>query len=122
MPTEPQSLTLTRRQLRIALCTLLGIFFISLSCFGIYFQIQLDRLQSEQEKTALQTVGTADLLFTVREHDGKIGVFTPDSDTPVQILNVYVFTLPTADQRALQSGIPVYSTAELLSLIEDFTG
>ena len=52
----------------------------------------------------------------------RCGIYTAGEKLPIQVLNVYLFTLPDADQMALQAGIRVYSSEALRSLIEDFTG
>lgn len=61
-------------------------------------------------------------LCILREYEQKIGIFEEGQRTPFQILDVYVFTLPLADQKALQHGIRISSENELLARIEDFTG
>ncbi|MBQ4042410.1 MAG: hypothetical protein IJD06_00320 [Clostridia bacterium] len=64
----------------------------------------------------------APALCILREYEQKIGIFEEGQRTPFQILDVYVFTLPAADQKALQHGIRISSEKELLARIEDFTG
>jgi len=61
-------------------------------------------------------------LCILREYEQKIGIFEEGQRTPFQILDVYVFTLPAADRKALQHGIRISSEKELQARIEDFTG
>ena len=116
------SLTLRRVLLTgIILLTVLGLAFAS---FGIYFSHQIDRLwEAHKSRSFVEAAVTSTVsLYTLREHEGKIGIFESGEATPLQILDVYVFTLPEADRLALRSGIRVYSSDALRSLIEDFTG
>lgn len=59
--------------------------------------------------------------YTLIECDKKIGIYNTDSSELLKILDVYVATLPCADQTMLTEGICVRSRAELVSLIEDYT-
>ena len=58
--------------------------------------------------------------YLLKEYQQQIGVFHPGEDTPLQILDVYVATLPYADQIRLKEGIPAESEVELQALIEDY--
>lgn len=61
------------------------------------------------------------VLYYLREYDEKIGVFHPDEAEPFLMIDVYVSTLPSADQFELKnSGIKVYSAQKLQSIIEDY--
>ncbi len=77
---------------------------------------------SEQNDT-FDTFGESDTEsagWMVREHNGKIGIFTLDG-TLLKELDTYVKTLPKADRKLLGEGICVRSKEELNSLIEDYT-
>lgn len=70
-----------------------------------------------------ESIGESDteaVGWMVREHNGKIGIFTLDG-TLIKELDTYIKTLPEADRRLLGEGICVRSKAELNSLIEDYT-
>ena len=64
---------------------------------------------------------TTEFIYTVKSYEGKIGIFT-DSGALVRVLEVYIKTLPKADQNMLEKGVLVTSEAELHSIIEDYTG
>ncbi len=57
---------------------------------------------------------------TLRAYGDKLAVFDEEGKI-VQIIEVYMKTLPQADQLLLREGISVSSEQELLSLIEDYT-
>ena len=59
--------------------------------------------------------------YTVKEHFGKIGIFEEGAQTPLTVLDVYVFTLPEADRILLSEGFTV-DRSSLQSVIEDYTG
>ena len=66
------------------------------------------------------SVETAEAVYTVKSHMGKIGIFSTDGRL-VRVLEVYVKTLPEADIRLLEEGFEVVGQAELNSIIEDYT-
>jgi type VI protein secretion system component VasK len=51
---------------------------------------------------------------------GRLAVFVQDSPDPEMVLDVYLSSLPQADQILLQQGIVTQSYAELVSMIEDY--
>ena len=59
-------------------------------------------------------------IYTLKEYDGKIGIFYNAEIVPFQQINVEVSSLPEADQVLLKEGIIVYSKEELKSKIEDY--
>lgn len=59
--------------------------------------------------------------YVVREYGNKIAVFMYGEVTPFKVHDVYVSTLPEADQIALKKGINVSTIEELRKLIEDYT-
>ena len=102
---------------------ILCILIISLSLW-ISTSMRISAMRDEYA-AAIRTQGSVSetvSLYTLREHDGRIGIFESGNKTPLKILDVYTFTLPEADREALKRGIRVYSDEALLSLIEDFTG
>lgn len=64
---------------------------------------------------------TRDALFCLKECGGKIGIFDAKTEILVDIIDVFSISLPTADRKALQKGIPIYSFTELASIIEDLS-
>ena len=61
-----------------------------------------------------------DVLYTVKEYFGKIGVFDEDG-VLVNMIEVYTKTLPKADRILLREGITVTSKQALDALIEDYS-
>ncbi len=68
------------------------------------------------------TVSTAATHAVVGVWEGRLAVFSPSGDEPRTVYDVFVSSLPTAEQEALRVGIPVYSETALQRLIEDYTG
>ena len=60
-------------------------------------------------------------FYTVKEYFERIGVFNEEGIL-VDVIDVYVKTLPKADRDQLGEGIEIYSERALRSLIEDYTG
>lgn len=58
----------------------------------------------------------------LRAWEGRLAVFRPSQTTPAEVHEVFLQTLPPAEQQLLQAGIPVYSEEELQRLLEDYTG
>lgn len=67
------------------------------------------------------TEETRQILYTLGEKDGKLTIFASNTDTIIDILDTYIYSLPNKDREAINKGIAVYSVAELISLIEDYT-
>ncbi len=63
----------------------------------------------------------SDKKYIVREHMGKIGVFSIDG-TLLYNIDVYVKTLPEADRRLLGEGIEIIGKEALNELIQDYDG
>ena len=61
-----------------------------------------------------------DYVRIVKEYEGKIGIFTEDGAL-VNIIDVYVKTLPETDRRLLREGIKVLSEQELRSITQDYS-
>ena len=60
-------------------------------------------------------------VYIIREHMGKIGIFAEDG-TLINVLEIYVETLPEADKRLLGEGFEIIGQKQLNSIIEDYTG
>ncbi len=59
--------------------------------------------------------------YIVKEYQGLVAVFVPDSpDVPQKLLDARVSALPKADRNMLEEGILVYSDEELSRLLEDY--
>lgn len=63
---------------------------------------------------------SAQPLYTAGIYRGQVALFAPNSDTPWQVLPVYVNHLPPADQELLQAGFPLYTQEEISSFLEDY--
>lgn len=59
--------------------------------------------------------------YYLREYEDKIGVFRPEETEPFMMIDVFVSTLPSADQLELRTGgIRVADDRKLQSMLEDF--
>ena len=58
-------------------------------------------------------------LYTLAAYNGMIGVFDRGGEL-VRVINVFVMTLPQAEQEALAMGIPAYSEEEMRQIAERF--
>ena len=68
------------------------------------------------------TTRAAPPYATVGQWEGKLAVFTPQSNTPHTVYDVFISSLPPTEQAALRAGIAVQNEAELQGLLEDYTG
>ena len=66
---------------------------------------------------AIEGIPVNAVQYYLREHNGKLAVFAPDSDVPELVFDVYLSTLPAYDRGQLQMGIPIYSYEELVQRI-----
>ena len=59
--------------------------------------------------------------YRLGEWKGKVAAFNADEDTPYEIFDVYVDSLPDIDRVLLKKGIPAADREALDALIEDYT-
>ena len=76
------------------------------------------RLTASQQP---QTSVICTSVFTLKEFEGKIAVFTSDSQQPIQILDRKLDELPEEDKALISEGITAVSESQLQSLIEDYS-
>lgn len=77
----------------------------------------------DRDSGSVQVLSPADgkrKTYILRETDGKIGVYASGADTPVFVLDVYVFTLPEKTAEMLRDGIECDDEG-LSMLIDSFT-
>lgn len=61
------------------------------------------------------------IVYTVKEYEGKIAVFIDGNESPERILeSPYIRDLPQYDRDLLKIGIPAYSETELNTILEDY--
>lgn len=58
--------------------------------------------------------------YQLKEYEGKIGIYRTGEDKPYRVIDVYVSTLPAADQIELRDGIYIQSDEHLQRIIEDY--
>jgi len=81
-----------------------------------------DLSETETTKTMPTSPAEKKVYMTAREHNGLLCIFeSDDSENPSISLDVRVDSLPKADRDMFKKGVPLYSQAELSSLIEDYT-
>ncbi len=68
-----------------------------------------------------QTRQVQNISYIIKEHDGKLAVYTPnDENTPIAIYDVYIHLLPETDIELLRNGIEVEDEITLQKKLEDF--
>lgn len=82
---------------------------------------EINSTTSENYSQALENTSAKD-SYVLKEYNGKLAVFEMDSENPVEVFSVFVNTLPQVDRDLLKNGIIASTKAELLRLIEDYTG
>lgn len=75
---------------------------------------------SSQENSNLPAMTSGQELYTVRTYNGKIGIFKNEENSPFEIIDVEVSSLPQTDQLLLSTGIQTKSDSELQQIIEDY--
>ena len=58
--------------------------------------------------------------YRIAVWQGRVAIFEGAEPLPATVLETSAASLPEADQRALEEGIPVYSREELAGLMEDY--
>ena len=66
-------------------------------------------------------VGAVGETYTLREVDGRIGVFSPsDADEPFILTEIRIRDLPLGDRLELMSGVSVSDYGAVVRLLEDY--
>ena len=60
------------------------------------------------------------LVYVVKEYNGRIAIFEENSETPFKITDVRLSELPDGDKKLLSKGIPASSSRELNCILEDY--
>ena len=63
----------------------------------------------------------SDAIYRLYECGGKIGIYDAKTEVLIDIIDVLVTTLPSADRLALKKGIEIYTFSDLAQIIEDFS-
>ena len=71
-----------------------------------------------EERSA--SLSISEEFYILKEYNGKIAVYSSNSDKPIEITNASTAKLPKNDQEALKDGIKAESKKELNRLLEDF--
>ena len=79
--------------------------------------ISIYQMNSSSQKP-VDTAG--DTTYIIREHGGKIAVFTPESEEPLAVYEILVHLLPENDIELLRRGITVDDDYSLAKTLEDF--
>ncbi len=82
--------------------------------FAVYY--------SNTNKTNIEGKGVAaeEYMYYLKEYNGQIGIFKSSEKEPYQIIDVYIYNLPSLDQQELKSGIMVQDDDKLRMIIEDY--
>lgn len=59
-------------------------------------------------------------VYLLGEYNGRVSVLSPSTLEPEMIFDIFVRTLPDADQELLRQGIRVNTYEELTRLVEDY--
>lgn len=78
------------------------------------------RFMNPAQTVETQNVQPPEYEFILQEHEGKIAVYRNPAHDLVEVLNIYVNTLPNLDVQRLQQGIHVKDSDQLLRYIHDF--
>lgn len=98
--------------LKISVFSLVCVLFLA----TLFVNLNNDIKIYENEEKAKQQV-----LYTIKEYEGKIAVFKNSDNKPYTVYEAYTSLLPEQDRQRLQNGITVDNTADLQKIIEDYT-
>lgn len=72
------------------------------------------------ENVGAETENSPAYQYIIKEYNGKVAVFTANSDEPFKITERSISELTEGDRDILKKGIPVYTSAELNKRLEDY--
>ncbi len=101
---------------------LIILFILIFAVMTIYFLLisrKIDKITKDGVNDVFEeTVESQNPVYTVKEYNGKIGIF--ENESLIYTLDRYVFTLPEYDKKLLSSGIEVSTKEELYEIIEEY--
>lgn len=99
---------------------LLFVLVLSIIAFGVlYFITKPYSVQSET--TTVSDTSTTQVNYKISVYDGRIAVFDTSTNSPIEVFDVYLSSLPQSEQNQIRSGIYTDSSVKLQELIEDYT-
>ena len=76
--------------------------------------------QTSYIEESSEALSKSEEFYILKEYNGKIAVYSSNSDKPIEITKASTAKLPKSDQEALKDGIKAESKKELNRLLEDF--
>ena len=100
---------------------------ISLQCISL-MRTEKSSYKAESEIAVCNTseattdsLGINKAIYRLCECGGKIGIYDANSDVIIDVIDIFVSTLPKKDRDALKKGIEIYSFKELSKILNDFS-
>ncbi len=84
-------------------------------------RIEMRETESRSVYAAEAPMLASDAIYRLYECGGKIGIYDAKTEVLIDIIDVLVTTLPSADRLALKKGIEIYTFSDLAQIIEDFS-
>ncbi len=77
----------------------------------------------ESESTPLSTTASTapSVRYTIGSWNGRLALYVPDNPYPQEVFDVFIRSFPPEERKQLETGIAVFSEAELERLLEDYT-
>lgn len=76
--------------------------------------------QTSYIEESSEALSKSEEFYILKEYNGKIAVYSSNSDKPIEIQMHLLLNFQKADQEALKDGIKAESKKELNRLLEDF--
>ena len=93
--------------------------FAVMTTYFLLISRKIEKITSENTESVFEeTSANEKTVYTVKEYNGKIGIF--ENESLIYTLDRYVFTLPEYDKKLLSSGIEVSTKEELYEIIEEY--
>lgn len=77
--------------------------------------------RNEKKEVTLTSTTITDTYYRISIFNDKVALFNGNSKTPYKIYDTYASSLPEEEQKKLVDGIIVFSSEDLIKLIEIYT-
>ena len=121
-------LKIPNKEILILFIAFLGIFSYVVAEYGLTLKSVPQPHQVENEIAAYntyeapaETLAFDKAIYFLHECGGKIGIYDATSNVIIDIVDIFVSTLPKKDRIALKEGIEIYSFKELSEILNDFS-
>ena len=88
---------------------------ITIAIFSVYFSVM-----AKPDHKESKTIKKATVQYFLGEFNGKLAIYKTDSNTPLEVLDIEINSLPERDITRINNKIHADTLNEIISIVEDY--